>query len=309
MDQEEQPDSVIPLVAGSAPLVRLVSQSAAGAETAIACRRVVTLLGSRTGCKLVLPHRRVAAVHAAIVHTGPDVYAVDLVTKYGTLLNGLKLEHERLSDGDRLAICSWELRVTVQQHERTGSADIHPFDLEPTPHVIALEHLATHRILQPNRGVCIIGRRNGCDITVNDNTVSRTHALLFTYFGYAAVFDLLSRNGTFVNGTRVGFRVLQDSDTITVGDTQFRARLVSPGTKERGDSRRESSYGSGDPGTEGTQDLVRIRAPEGERPREIDVASDTSAGRRSRDGSDAQRRPRDRSVHDSVEDPKDRRHT
>jgi pSer/pThr/pTyr-binding forkhead associated (FHA) protein len=195
---------------------------------------VVTLIGSREGCKVNLRHRRAAPVHTALVNDGSEVIAVDLLTPAGTRLNALKLQHETLSDGDVLTVDQWELRVEIEHPGNNGNADAHPFDLEPTPNVVALEHLETGRVLQPNRAVCLIGRRNGCDIALPDNRVSRAHALLVTYFGYPAILDLLTPNGTLVNNTPIQFQALKDGDVATIGDTQFRIRLVGSAVAKRG---------------------------------------------------------------------------
>lgn len=229
---EEQAQAAL-LTAEAAPCVHLVLDAGADRESRIDCRRVVTLLGSREGCKLTLRHPKVSPVHVAIVNNGSQVLAVDLVTKTGTLLNGLKMEHERLSDGDMLTIHPWEFRVEIEQPTHGGDADVHPFGLEPTPHVVALEHLETGRILQPNRDLCVIGRRNGCDIVIPDNCVSRVHALLLRYFGHPAIFDLLSRNQTFVNDAAAEFHFLKNDDVITIGESRFRVRLVGSRVTER----------------------------------------------------------------------------
>jgi len=196
----------------------------------------VTLIGSREGCKVNLKHRRAAPVHTALVNNGTEIIAVDLLTPAGTLLNGLKLQHEILNDGDLLTIDQWELRVEIEQPDTNGDADAHPFDLEPTPNVVALEHVETGRVLQPNRGVCLIGRRNGCDIAVPDSRVSRAHALLVNYFGYPAIVDLLTPNKTLVNDSPVQFQTLKDGDVVTIGDAQFRIRLVGSSVAKRASS-------------------------------------------------------------------------
>ncbi|MCH7924243.1 MAG: FHA domain-containing protein, partial [Planctomycetes bacterium] len=80
-----------PIVPDSAPRLSLVPMRGDGAGKPIECRRCVTLLGSRTGCKIVLKRKTVAPAHVAIVNTGAHIYAVDLVTKHGAQLNGLKM--------------------------------------------------------------------------------------------------------------------------------------------------------------------------------------------------------------------------
>lgn len=237
MSASDTPSAAIPAVADSAPRLNLVVQKGPQNGTRIPCRRVVTLIGSRGGCKVNLQHRRAAPVHTALVNNGYEIIAVDLLTPEGTHLNGLKLQHETLNDGDVLTVDQWELLVEIEQPDGNGNgngnADAHPFDLEPTPNVVALEHLETGRVLQPNRDVCLIGRRNGCDIALPDHRVSRAHALLLTYFGYPAILDLLTPNGTLVNDAPIQFHTLKDNDVVTIGDAQFRVRLVGSAVAKR----------------------------------------------------------------------------
>jgi len=222
-----------PTLAESAPQLTLLVNALKPNEQRIPCRHVVTLLGSRPGCKLVLQHRRVSPVHVALVHTGQEIYAVDLLTARGTLLNGLRMQYERLSNGDTLSVEAWNFRVQIQKPEGNGYADEHPFGLEPSPQVIALEHLASRRVLRPGREICLVGRRTGCDISLSDNSVSRVHALLFTYFGYPFIVDLVSRNHTLVNDVPVSFQILKNDDIVTLGEIRFRVRLLGSHTAER----------------------------------------------------------------------------
>lgn len=250
-------------MADSAPRLYLV-QARKDGNRRIHCRRVVTLIGSRPGCKVNLQHRSVTPLHVAIVNDGSQVLAVDLITRQGTLLNGLKMEHERLNDGDVLTIHPWEFRLDIKEPVHSGSADVHPFGLDPAPHVVALEHVITGRLLRLNRDVCVIGRRNGCDIVLADAGVSRIHALLLSYFGKPAVFDLLSTNHTYVNGAQVEFSLLNNDDTVTIGESRFRVRLMDSAVTER--ASKNNNGGTPAPASpqqdDHVNDLIDIRATE-----------------------------------------------
>jgi pSer/pThr/pTyr-binding forkhead associated (FHA) protein len=70
--------------------------------------------------------------------------------------------------------------------------------------------------------VLTIGRAPSCDVVLADDPlVSRVHARLERTGGrWTVVDDGLSRNGTWVDGTRVaGRRALHDRDTVRVGGT------------------------------------------------------------------------------------------
>jgi adenylate cyclase len=65
-----------------------------------------------------------------------------------------------------------------------------------------------------------IGRGDGCAVMLDSRSVSRLHALIQRRdAGDLALVDLGSRNGSFVNGTRVSFPVsLDDEDKLLFGD-------------------------------------------------------------------------------------------
>lgn len=66
-------------------------------------------------------------------------------------------------------------------------------------------------------GNSVIGRAAGCDVLVNDSSVSRRHARLSVAEGACSVTDLGSRNGTYVNGVAIEATTLNDGDRIDFG--------------------------------------------------------------------------------------------
>lgn len=64
----------------------------------------------------------------------------------------------------------------------------------------------------------LIGRHHACDIVLDDLTISRRHASLLFRDGKWIIHDLRSKNGTFVNGTRVGRSELRPGDALTLGE-------------------------------------------------------------------------------------------
>jgi len=87
-------------------------------------------------------------------------------------------------------------------------------------------------ILGPDQWRVTIGRDPTAEVSLaGDAEVSRTHALLEQVGrGWTLVDDGLSRNGSFVNGTRViGRRGLHDKDRLVFGNTQLTYRETSGG--------------------------------------------------------------------------------
>lgn len=74
----------------------------------------------------------------------------------------------------------------------------------------------------------IIGRDVNCNITINDSTVSSTHAVILFRSGKYSISDQQSSHGTFVNGEDIELepRYLNDGDIIRMGNTVFMVRFA-----------------------------------------------------------------------------------
>jgi len=87
-------------------------------------------------------------------------------------------------------------------------------------------HLAVVEV-EPRRGwsaplepEAVIGRENGCDLTIPDPLVSRRHALVWVCGARTAIEDLDSHNGLFVNDRRCeGMTRLAPGDRVRLGST------------------------------------------------------------------------------------------
>lgn len=102
-----------------------------------------------------------------------------------------------------------------------------------------------HRFAAP--AACVIGRDSDCNLRLVQGllteTLSRHHCRIDVGPQGAFVRDLSSRNGTFVNGTKIGQRprgkpveanpepgpghCLADGDRLRVGEIEFGVRLVT----------------------------------------------------------------------------------
>jgi pSer/pThr/pTyr-binding forkhead associated (FHA) protein len=91
------------------------------------------------------------------------------------------------------------------------------------------------QLLEADQWRVTIGRDGAADVALPwDAEISRTHALLERVGrGWTLVDDGLSRNGSFVNGTRViGRRRLADRDRLVFGATLLTYRETSRGTTQ-----------------------------------------------------------------------------
>jgi chromosome segregation ATPase len=76
----------------------------------------------------------------------------------------------------------------------------------------------THALVRRTR----IGRATGCELHIDSSSVSRHHALILLGSREAIIEDLNSTNGVFVNGRKITRQLLNDGDTVTIGEEQFR---------------------------------------------------------------------------------------
>ena len=92
------------------------------------------------------------------------------------------------------------------------------------------------KILRPGRapesppGSIKIGRATDNDIVIPDVLAGRHHASLVSTASGTQIVDNRSINGTFVNGSRVDSAMLQDGDTVTIGNVDL---VFSGGTLVR----------------------------------------------------------------------------
>jgi pSer/pThr/pTyr-binding forkhead associated (FHA) protein len=84
--------------------------------------------------------------------------------------------------------------------------------------------------IYPIGGVAVVlGRNPGSTVVLPDPQVSGTHARITAQGNVHLLEDLGSRNGTFVNGTRItGPTVLRAGDRIVLGDTNLVFRIGAP---------------------------------------------------------------------------------
>lgn len=75
------------------------------------------------------------------------------------------------------------------------------------------------------RDVTLLGRREYCDVIVPHPSLSKRHCVLVRTDGLLIVRDLISTNGTKVNGQRISWAALLPNDRLTLGRYKFRVYL------------------------------------------------------------------------------------
>jgi len=87
---------------------------------------------------------------------------------------------------------------------------------------IARQFRRTAKTLPTQEGGEQLGMfRRSSDIVLTDTSLSRLHAMIFADEGQVGILDLVSKNGTYVNGQEIESRILQKGDIIEMGETKI----------------------------------------------------------------------------------------
>ena len=81
-----------------------------------------------------------------------------------------------------------------------------------------------------NGSSMVIGRSSKCDISVDQESISRNHAKIVNTGKSILILDLGTTNGTYVNDEPIEEYVLRDGDLVKIGRTIF--KFLSTGNIE-----------------------------------------------------------------------------
>lgn len=189
------------------------------------------LVGRAPSNHIVLPDRHVSANHCLLARRrlGKGFALVDVRSRQGTRVNGLRLKKGTVNVGDVITIGPFELELV-----ETMSAQHPPYAGRPSAdrparlELLSLEDEAQVEVLRP-ASATIIGRDRLAHVVVDDPFVSTFHCLICLHpeddDRRPFVVDLHSGNGTYVNGRPIHRKHMRLSDTLIVGQTRFTLRL------------------------------------------------------------------------------------
>jgi pSer/pThr/pTyr-binding forkhead associated (FHA) protein len=106
----------------SMPEVALEFLNGPSQSTRWPVHRVMSLLGSATGCKLRLADPSVSRYHASLVRTAAGLWVVDLLGQSGITVNSAPVRFSRLEDADVLEIGRYQVRIQCRwQSQELGN--------------------------------------------------------------------------------------------------------------------------------------------------------------------------------------------
>ena len=198
-------------------MARLIIQRSGSDETvAIPPDKSAFVIGRAPGCDLVIDDTASSRRHCQVERDGGGHRLVDLKSSNGTRLNGAKVDSAPLKDGDAIQIGNAVIRF------HADAADVSEILLEEPAGgaTFILKIRGGDRDgesvpLPPGKHT--VGRSPKNSIVVVTTGVSGVHAEIRVEGLSAAVKDLGSTNGTFVNGSKVSDSPLAHGDTVRFG--------------------------------------------------------------------------------------------
>lgn len=194
-------------------------------------------IGRAESCDLTLDDSEVSREHAEISRRPDgDFEIADLGSRNGTFVNERKISTATtLRAGDTVRIGDTRLTVggagaeTRLGGEETrmggagaGGGETRIASTEPKIVLAGTAGPGSGTEIRVEEGAVVLGRDPSCDVTLDDEEVSRRHAEIQARGDLAEIRDLGSRNGTFVNGNRISApTTLRGGETVKIGRTSY----------------------------------------------------------------------------------------
>jgi pSer/pThr/pTyr-binding forkhead associated (FHA) protein len=189
-----------------------------GSHPPVKLDRPVCVIGRReNGVNLPLSSPQVSKMHALVVRDIHGVYVRDLASTNGVERNGVPVQEAGLSDEDILRIGSYTFRCDSGfSHE----------DTEDTLPAAELIGEGLKFAFPAGQQTVLIGRRQGCDLVINEDGVAPVHAIVFQLDGQRYVRDLGTPGRTRINGRRVHQEALRAGDELRIGGMTMRYAML-----------------------------------------------------------------------------------
>ncbi|MBT8193872.1 MAG: DUF3662 domain-containing protein [Acidimicrobiia bacterium] len=187
-------------------------------EVAIRIVREAELSLTQSGVGPTAPNRFIVSINPADLGDDAD----DVVTRLGTVVAEASAERGWRLEGPPTVSLNGVPSVTAGS--MSVEALVHPGPIEPWAQLIEARG---PRRLPVSKNRSLVGRSRRADLMLGDDSVSRSHAILWHDAGGRWIQDLASSNGTSLNGAATdGPTPLHDGDVIGFGMARFSFRPV-----------------------------------------------------------------------------------
>ena len=106
--------------------------------------------------------------------------------------------------------------------------------------------------IEINKDITVVGRKEFCDVQLEDASVSKVHLLLIQTDGVLIFRDMGSTNGTKVNGQRVIRGVLMPNDKLNIAACKYQVQLIPDAVS----TENEAAHST--PAAPGSSPVIRV---------------------------------------------------
>lgn len=194
-----------------------------------------SIVGRGEECKLKFDDKVISRNHMKLLKSGDDVWVMDMNSKNGTRLDGVKIQPSRqvpVRVGQEIQIGHVVLKIQIseqlsQEILQPTNPHLERFDPDTDPMLSFSEFVLKYskgdgewKEIPLSLGDNIVGRLFGSELLLDDQMVSRRHARITVAKDTVIIVDLGSTNGTQVNGRPLPPRepfVLHEDHLVTIG--------------------------------------------------------------------------------------------
>lgn len=171
-----------------------------------------------------------AKAEAFGVERPDNLFSVDTCDKLHLASGGLpgELDNIAMSAIARAAESSTQLEKidsqAIHQALSAGDETVETVlkSLQDLPKLLITRNGKTLQEIELDASKSLVGRSSLSDVFIDDEFISKHHAMFVRANGALHILDLNSRNGTYVNSQRVKTRVLRHEDIISLGNHRLK---------------------------------------------------------------------------------------
>ena len=173
-------------------------------------------IGRSSDCVWVIPQEDNVASghHAVILMRKGHLCLRDTGSRNGIFCKGRKIQEKNLAPGDQFSIGNCTLCVERVNPIRNARHELVYLNTEQKGKSVILD-----------RPRFVVGSAPSCDLVIDEQLVSQRHTEFATRADGCWLKDLNSKNGTFVNGTKLSSnteRLLVDDDVVSISFVDFK---------------------------------------------------------------------------------------
>jgi pSer/pThr/pTyr-binding forkhead associated (FHA) protein len=193
----------------------------------------VNFIGRQVQDGFSIDDQYISRRHAMIRVSGSDLSIYDVGSTGGTKLNGTEIGGAVVNHDAVIKIGQTELRlISVDNPRQFADATMSGRTMvdrsgEKVGALVVVSGVDAGKSYLLCQGENSVGRQSGSDITINDDSVSREHAVLRCQDGKVILHDVGSTSGTLLNGQRIGGIAIKPGDVVSVGRTEL--TVMAPG--------------------------------------------------------------------------------